>query len=223
MSRPGLADPSVQHWLAPAANFSGDIIAVARAPDHRLYVLLADATGHGLAAAISVLPVLTMFYGFVEQDYPLGYIVMELNRQLCATMPSGRFVAASLLCLDEEKRRAQLWQGGMPPILLLDAQGATKTRFSARHLPLGIVEFDEEMAEIADIELQPGEQFALFSDGLVEAADADDTQFGLDRLCEVLAKAPPAHRKDAVRGAIYAHAGVSPLHDDVSLILVGNA
>ncbi|HET7797541.1 MAG TPA: SpoIIE family protein phosphatase, partial [Nevskia sp.] len=187
MSRPGLADTSVRHWIAPAANFSGDIIAVARAPDHRLYVLLADATGHGLAAAISVLPVLTMFYDFVERGYPLDYIVTELNRQLCTTMPSGRFVAASLLWLDEETGRAHLWQGGMPDILLLDAQGAVKARFPAQQLPLGIVEFDEEAAVIPDIKLQPGEQFALFSDGLIEAADAAGVQFGMGRLCEALA------------------------------------
>jgi CheY-like chemotaxis protein len=221
MSRPGLADPSVQHWLSPAANFSGDVIAAARAPDHSLYVLLADATGHGLAAAISVLPVLTMFYDFVERGYPLDYIVAELNRQLCATMPSGRFVAASLLWLDEETRRAHLWQGGMPDILLVDARGAVKRRFSAQQLPLGIVEFDEETAVIPDIELQPGEQFVLFSDGLIEAADAQGRQFGLERLCEVMAKAPPQRRLDAVRASIHAHAGSDPVHDDISLLLVG--
>ncbi|MGE5469087.1 MAG: SpoIIE family protein phosphatase [Ignavibacteria bacterium] len=221
MSRPGLSDPSVQHWLAPAANFSGDVIAAARAPDNALYVLLADATGHGLAAAISVLPVLTMFYDFVERGYPLDYIVAELNRQLCSTMPSGRFVAASLLWLNEETRRAHLWQGGMPDVLLLDAQGGAKACFRAQQLPLGIVDFDEDAAEVVEVELQPGEQFVLFSDGLIEAADTNGAQFGLPRLSEVLAKAPPGQRIDAVRAAVYAHSGIGPLHDDISLLLVG--
>ena len=221
MSRAGLADAAVQHWLAPAANFSGDAIAAARAPDDSLYLLLADATGHGLAAAISVLPVLTMFYDFVERGYPLDYIVAELNRQLCSTMPSGRFVAASLLWLNEETRRAQLWQGGMPDVLQLDAQGGVRARFSARQLPLGIVEFDEESAGITEIELQPGEQFVLFSDGLIEATDTAGHQFGLARLQEVLAKAPTAQRLDAVRAGVYAHTGIGQFHDDISLLLVG--
>ncbi|MDD5249560.1 MAG: SpoIIE family protein phosphatase [Rhodocyclaceae bacterium] len=221
MSRPSLSDPLIRHWIAPAANFSGDVIAAARTPEGHLCVLLADATGHGLAAAISTLPVLTVFYGHVEQGYPLGYIVKELNRYLCATMPSGRFVAASLLCVDEGAQRARLWQGGMPDILLLDAQGGTKTHFAAQHLPLGIVEFDEDMAAITEIELQPDDQFVLFSDGLIEAADAAGEQFGLARLQEVLAKAPAAQRLDAVRASVYAHAGLGQLHDDVSLLLVG--
>ncbi len=221
MSRQGLADPAISHWIAPAANFSGDVIAAGRSPEGWLYVLLADATGHGLAAAISVLPVLTLFYGYVEHGYPLGYIVMELNRQLRATMPSGRFVAASLLCIKEEGQSAHLWQGGMPDILLLAADGRLKNRYSAQHLPLGIIDFEEGMAAITDIEFLPGEQFALFSDGLIEATDSAGQQFGLERLQDVLAKTPAAGRIDAVRGSLYTHTGIGQFQDDVSLLLVG--
>ncbi len=223
MSRQGLSDPSIRHWIAPAASFSGDVIAAARCPDGRLYVLLADATGHGLGAAISVLPVLTVFYSQVEQGYPLGYLVKELNRQLRATMPSGRFVAASLLCLDERNGSAELWQGGMPDILLLDAAGRLKTRFSASHLPLGIVDFDADMATLTPVEFARGDQFVLFSDGLIEAADEAGEQFGMARLEEVLAKAPPASRLDAVRAGLYAHTGIGQFSDDISLLLVGIA
>ena len=221
MSRPGLSDASIRHWLAPAANFSGDVIAAARAPDGWLYVLLADATGHGLAAAISVLPVLTLFYGHVEQGYPLGYIVMELNRQLRVTMPSGRFVAATLLCMNQDAGVAHLWHGGMPDVLLLGVDGKARTCFSAQHLPLGIVDFDEDMGAITDIEFAPGEQFVLFSDGLIEAADEAGSQFSLTRLQEVLEKAPAAGRIEAVRTSLYAHTGIGQFQDDVSLLLVG--
>jgi len=222
MSRPGLSDPSISHWIMPAANFSGDVIAAARAPEgERLYVLLGDATGHGLAAAISVLPVLTVFYGHVELGYPLGYLVMELNRQLRATMPSGRFVAASLLCIDEASRTAELWQGGMPDVLLVDASGELKQRLPAQHLPLGIIDFDEDMARLTTIQLAPGDQFALFSDGLIEAADPDGEPFGLERVAEVMKRAPPAERLHALRTALDAHTGIGQFHDDISLLLVG--
>jgi serine phosphatase RsbU (regulator of sigma subunit) len=217
-----LSDPAVQHWITPAANFSGDVIAVARAPEgERLYILLADATGHGLAAAISVLPVITVFYSHVELGYPLDYLVMELNRQLRATMPSGRFVAASLLCIDEEAGSAELWQGGMPDIFLLDATGKPKERFAARHLPLGIVDFDQEMAELTHIEFGKSEQFVLFSDGLIEAVDADGVQFGIERLLDVLGKSPAENRLAAVRGSLYGHTGIGQPQDDISLLLVG--
>ena len=223
MTRPGLADPALRHWIAPAANFSGDVIAAARAPEgERLYVLLGDATGHGLAAAISVLPVLTVFYGHVELGYPLGYLIMELNRQLRATMPSGRFVAASLLCIDDESRTAELWQGGMPDMLIVDAAGRLKQRLQAQHLPLGIVDFDEDMARLTRIEMAPGDQFVLFSDGLIEAADPEGDAFGIERVAEVLEKSPPDGRLEALRAALDAHTGMGQSHDDISLLLVGS-
>ena len=222
MTRPGLADPAICHWISPAANFSGDVIAATRAPEgDRLYVLLADATGHGLAAAISVLPVLTVFYGHVELGYPLDYLVMELNRHLRATMPPGRFVAASLLCIDEAAGTAELWQGGMPDVLLIGADGKLKQRFAAAHVPLGIVDFDEDMGRLTSIAVAPGDQFALFSDGLIEAVDSAGIPFGVGRVIEVLEKAPPERRLDAVRAALGAHTGIGQLHDDISLLLVG--
>jgi len=222
MSRPGLADAAIRHWIAPAANFSGDVIAAARAPQgDRLYVLLADATGHGLAAAISVLPVITVFYSQVEVGRPLDQLVMELNRQLRATMPPGRFVAASLLCIDEQAGSAELWQGGMPETVLLDVAGRPKSRFPARHLPLGIVDFDAAMGTLTHIEFAPGEQFVLYSDGLVEAADGEGVQFGIERLLTAVGQVAAEARVDAVRSSLYRHTGIGQLHDDISLLLVG--
>lgn len=138
-------------------------------------------------------------------------------------MPSGRFVAATLLWLNQETRKAQLWQGGMPDVLLLDRQGHANACHSSRQLPLGILEFDEDAAAITEIDVPAGAQLVLFSDGLIEAPDGAGKQFGMARLREVLAKAPPGQRLDAVRAAVYAHAGIGPLHDDVSLLLVGAA
>jgi PAS domain S-box-containing protein len=69
--REDLDDPLVHYWLTPAENFSGDVIAATRSSSGRLYAVLADATGHGLTAAISTLPVLTLFYRMAAADTPL--------------------------------------------------------------------------------------------------------------------------------------------------------
>ena len=61
LRRPGLNDPRLRYKVIAADNFSGDVVAACRSPEGRFYALLADATGHGLAAAISVLPVLAIF------------------------------------------------------------------------------------------------------------------------------------------------------------------
>ena len=64
LHRPGLRDPRLRYKVTATENFSGDIVAASRSPEGRFYALLADATGHGLPAAISVLPVLALFYRY---------------------------------------------------------------------------------------------------------------------------------------------------------------
>ena len=95
----------VAFQVSPADNFSGDMVLAARSPDGRLYALLADAVGHGLASAVSALPVVQEFYRLVEQGESLGAIVESINFILVNALPAGRFVAGAFVCLDETARR----------------------------------------------------------------------------------------------------------------------
>jgi len=220
MARKGLSDPRLHHWSTPATDFSGDVIAAARCSDGRLCVLMADATGHGLPAAISVLPVLISFYTMVEQDFPIGFIAYDLNRQLLDFMPTGRFVAASLICFDESGQAAQLWLGGMPDLMIVEPDGKTCRRVASEHLALGIIDFDEEMAGVKAISCVPGSQLVVVSDGVVEAASPQGEAFGFDRLAGALCSAAPPDRLAAVRRALTAHLGGAELHDDTSILLI---
>jgi two-component system, HptB-dependent secretion and biofilm response regulator len=218
--RKGLKDPKVNYWLTPASDFSGDIVAASRSPKGRLYGLLADGTGHGLAAAISLLPVLTTFYGLAEHDYPLGFIAYEMNRQLMAFMPTGRFVAAGMICFNPETRVADVWVGGMPDMLLIDADGTIHSRIAVAHLPLGIVDFDEESAAVQRVECPPGSQLVLSSDGLSEATNIAGEAFGFARLTAALTSVAVGGRLECVKNAVTEHSAGAVAHDDISLLLI---
>ncbi len=220
MLRKGLSDKAVRHWMAPASNFSGDIVAATRGPTGDLYVMLADATGHGLGAAICTLPVLSVFYSLAETGAALAWIVSEVNHQLLATMPVGRFVAAAVICVDCTRHQAEVWVGGTPDVLLIDAQGGVRQRFPSTQLPLGVQEFEDDQASPQRVELSATDQFVLLSDGLVEATDAGGRQFGIDGLIGALAAAPQPERLAAVKSAVGEHTGGLAPHDDVSLLLI---
>ncbi len=220
MQRTGLHDPSVSYWLAAAENFSGDIVAATRGPEGDLFVLLADATGHGLGAAICTLPVLSVFYSMAETGAALSGIVHEVNRQLQATLPIGHFVAATLLRVEAEGDHADVWVGGTPDLLLLNATGAIQRRLASVNLPLGIDASDQNSVKHESIILQPGDQFVLFSDGLVEAENGNGQAFGYVQLLAALASAAADYRLDAVKLALAQHMGNTPPHDDISLMLI---
>ena len=220
MKRGGLSGPQLHYWFAPTATFSGDIIAAAPCPESKLYTLMADATGHGLAAAITVLPVLSVFHAMAERGRQVAEILAEINRNLRTTLPPGRFVAATLLCVDGTNNTAEVWIGGMPDLQLLDKDGRLLKTLKSSQLPLGIVDFDTGMSATTKITWETGSQFVMYSDGLIEAANQAGEPFGVERLGNALLGARADQRVAAVQDALASHTGSAVPHDDISLMLV---
>lgn len=220
LHRSGLRDRCLRYKVIPAAHFSGDIVAAARSAEGQFYALLADATGHGLAAAISVLPVLALFYRMTKLSRSVQDIVQELNQQLQESMPIGRFVAVTLVCLDEKSRRGEIWVGGTPEAFLLDGRGQVVQTFPSANLPLGIVESSELGGAPEAFTWEPESQLVLCSDGLLEATNAADEQFGMQGLIHAAANTSPADRFDKIEQALQAYQDGSPASDDVSLMLI---
>lgn len=220
LHRPSLNDPRLHYTVIPAANFSGDAVAAARSEQGRLYALLMDATGHGLAAAISVLPVLAVFYRMVAHNRSVREIIQELNQQLHDSMPVGRFVAATLICLDEAERKGEAWVGGTPGALLFDGAGRQICEFASTQTPLGIVGNAEIDANPAEFTWQTGNQLVLCSDGLLEAENAEGQPFGHSGLAAAMAGCPAETRLEAINAALAQHLGQATACDDVSIVLV---
>ncbi|MDY0013942.1 MAG: SpoIIE family protein phosphatase [Rhodocyclaceae bacterium] len=214
-----MADPRVQHAVMPTRHFSGDLVVVAR-NEGRLYAMLADATGHGLAAALSVQPALSTFYRGAASNQPLAALVAEINNQLRDSLPVGRFVGAALLCLDEVRGCGEVWVGGIPEVWLLDGAGQVTTRFPSTHLPLGIEASTPQESQPQTFAIQPSLQVVMASDGVLEASAPGGPPFGPERLLACLAAAGPAARVARVREHLAAHLAGAPAHDDMSVLVV---
>lgn len=218
--RHGLADERLCYWVQAAENFSGDVIAAALSKRGVLHVLLADATGHGLTAAISVVPILTLFYRLAELNRSLERVVLEMNRELRETMPTGRFVAATLLSYDQRSGQVRLWQGGMPEVLHLDAEGNILARHASEQLPLGIMDAAEGMTAIRSFSVSNGDQIVLLSDGLIEAENQAGEAFGIERVEQALRKSRNKEQLRSLQSALRRHVGTRPPHDDISVLVV---
>ena len=220
MHRVGLQDRRLRYRVIPAEHFSGDIVAAAHSGDGRFYVLLADATGHGLAAAISVLPVLALFYRMTKLNRSVQEIVSELNQQLKESMPVGRFVAVTLACLDESTRQGDIWVGGTPEAFLFDRNGRITATFPSANLPLGIVSSAELGGTPQTFTWDAESQLVLCSDGLLEATNPSNEQFGKIGLIGAVANTLPGDRFEKILAALETHQNGCPASDDVSLMLI---
>lgn len=215
-----LDDRAIQHRITPASHLSGDVIAAARTPGNALHVLLADGTGHGLAASLSVMPVVQPFYAMTEKGFGLPAIVREVNRKVREWSPIGRFVAATFVSVDAREATVSVWNGGNPPVIMVNEQGEEVHRFLSKHLPLGIAN-DENMDDSVErMSFGPGAQLIACSDGVVEAMSPGGEEFGIDRLAQSGAGARGERRMHALNAALNEHLAGAAAHDDLSLIIV---
>ena len=215
-------DPSgvLRAWIAPAVKFSGDTVVAERSPDGSLKILVADGVGHGLAAALNVLPVGRAFQSMAQKGFGLPALVSELNHVIRRDLPSHRFVAATLVNIDAGEGLIEVWNGGNPACVAVDSLGGVVEVWPSQHLPLGIVDSSELDAQPERRSLRPDAQLLLYSDGAIEALDAHGAAFGEPALLRALTGAAPAERFEAVKMALVDHLAGQPAGDDVTLVLL---
>ncbi|OFC69443.1 fused response regulator/phosphatase [Alteromonas confluentis] len=157
--------------LSPAAVFNGDVFLCESSPAGGLYFLVGDFTGHGLASAIGVLPVSRTFRFLARKGYSAGEIAAQLNTTLGSLLPPDMFCAAAVIEVDASGCRFNIWNGGLPSLLLKSSTNLSMYKVVSRHMALGILESDEFDAECEIIEGEPGDQLLVYTDGLMEVMD----------------------------------------------------
>ncbi len=217
--REQLDNPLIQHHLQPASVVSGDLLLVCTSRSNDTYVMLADATGHGLPAALTLIPLSQTFYAMAAKGFQLSSIMHELNQQHRAHSPSDRFVAALAACYRPREGILEVWNGGIPTALLLSSQGQVLWRFRSQNLPLGIVDGEMFSREVEAFKLpEESAQLFMYSDGLVEATNAAGEAFGNQRLQDILQHTPPESRLNNLQSSLGKHLGDLQAHDDVSYL-----
>lgn len=208
-------------WHVPATRFSGDLIVAEKYSDDRLYLLHADSTGHGLTAALPLLPVSQTFYHMAKEGYSISQIAKSMNQQLKATMPINRFVAVSIILIDFNTNVIEVWNGGNPSIFLVNENKEIVKQFHSEHLALGILPDAGFDGRTEFVSCEGNNAVVLYSDGLIEAANAEGKEFDEDMLIETLTSDidAPMLRNNIVE-AVSNHLNGEKAHDDISLVVL---
>lgn len=211
--------PNIRYLVSPVAITNGDLLLATRTPEGRQRVLVGDFTGHGLAAALGAMPVSDAFLSMTRDGVPLERVVVELNAKLRAHFPTGLFLAACLLEVDELAGKLAVWNGGMPDVLVArDTQGIS-LRLRSRHLPLGVAgdSMFEAGAEVVDV--RPGDRVLAYTDGVLEARNPDGKMFGEEGFTAcVTCDMPEDGWFEALRERLAAFRGSAAQADDLTLI-----
>jgi len=167
----------------PMSSVAGDFYDFLVMDDKHLGILIADVSGHGLPSAL----IASMLQSALAWQSPHasdpGQVLSGLNRSINGKF-DRHFVTAAYLFVDMEQGTVKYAGAAHPPLLFWHAKPGRATEYVENGLMLG--PFADSSYASVTISPQRGDRIVLFTDGIVEAKNSSGSEFGLDRLKQIL-------------------------------------
>jgi serine phosphatase RsbU (regulator of sigma subunit) len=163
----------------PMSSVAGDFYDFIGTDAKHVGILIADVTGHGLAAALIASMLKVALHAQAHHASAPATVLSGLNRALCG-MFQQYFVTAAFVFVDLEKQILSYAGAGHPPLLWWRKSTGYTGELMENGLMLGL--FPEATYCALQVSVGSGDRIVLYTDGIAEAANESDEQFGTDRL-----------------------------------------
>jgi sigma-B regulation protein RsbU (phosphoserine phosphatase) len=209
----------------PADNIAGDYYdALPLTPSHDdgpvFMLCLADVCGHGIPAAMGAAMLKTLLLDACEKTSDPAAVLCHMNRRFAEVSLPGDFASMFLALVRPGRGELAYASAGHEYGYLVGLDGRL-CPLPATGILIGIE--PQWPWETSRLPVRAGDRLLLVSDGVTEAVDAQNRQFGRERLAELLQSAPvnTDGLLRAVQNALLEHTGGTPLRDDVTIVVVG--
>lgn len=217
----------------PGRSVSGDFVWTVQHHRDMLDVLVADVMGKGLSAAL--LGAVTKSYLYESTRLltahlePFGRpptpreVLMALQERLSSELRAMEsYVTLSYLRIDRARKVATVVGCGHPPVLHINPRQRTCRALKSENLPLGVL--DHELLTATEHPFEHGDVFFLYTDGIVEAENAEQAFYGEDRLRIVLLDTASTRDMDLIVQRVIEDVldfvGSAPRTDDLTCVAV---
>jgi hypothetical protein len=223
---PQIPGISVAYTTRPANTVAGDYYDVFPRPgktseENRVMFAVADVAGKSIPAAMLMATLQASLKTLSTAQVALPELVANMNKYACSNSQGGlRFTTAFLAEYDAARRTFHYINAGHNNPILRRASGLIE-RLDVGGLPLGIL--PDAKYESASVTLAPGDWLIIFTDGLVEAENARQEEYGEARLLSAISAATattPNEMLQRLMAELDLFVGQTPQHDDVTCLLV---
>jgi sigma-B regulation protein RsbU (phosphoserine phosphatase) len=204
----------------PAKEVGGDFYDFIPISTDKWGLTIADVSGKGVPAALFMALSRTLVRASATGNPKVGDAIEKANDLICADSKSGMFVTLFYAILDAKKKSLRYVNAGHNPPLLKQPSGST-VLLKADGIALGVI--DGITLEEADLQLESGDIVTLFTDGVTEAINEKEEQFGQQRLLSIIEENRTLPAKEIIRkiqDTVATHSGGQPQFDDITLMIL---
>ena len=226
---PSVSGLDVDARYLAAQKVSGDLYDVFSLGYGRIGVAVADVSGKGMSASLLMAICRTTLRQIAPLHGSPARVLAELNRSLGGDVRAGMYVTIAYAVVDAGRNQVTIARAGHELALLSRRDAATGAFLSefvgSEGMPVGLVDADLFETAIADrtVEFAPGSTLVLYTDGLTEAPNAEEQEFGGARLADALRAAHTGSAReinDGILEAVERFSGTVGLRDDYTLLTV---
>jgi phosphoserine phosphatase RsbU/P len=198
----------------------GDYYDFIKYEDGRVAMMVGDVAGKGMPAALLMSSLQARVHVVFEEPDHLAQKMTRLNKGTCASCPDNRFITFFTCIADPKTGLLVYTNAGHNPPLVVRAKGGFETLGGAGGMILGILPMAQYQE--SSVTLASGDILVLFSDGVTEAVDPEDHDFGEERLANLVAllrDRPAAEIVEEVHRAVHAFTQGAPAADDITVVI----
>jgi sigma-B regulation protein RsbU (phosphoserine phosphatase) len=221
-SAPRVAGLDLAGGCVPMRAVGGDYFDFLPLDDRHLAMAVADVAGKGMPAALVMAAIVASLRSQAHQHIAsMPRLAAALNVQMYDWTDTGGFVTLFYACLDCVERRLRYVSAGHNPPVLVRASGQVLSLSEAGGLPLGVI--PGATYEQAEISLSSGDVLVAYTDGVTEACNEQQEEFGETRLIQAVLNATPcpAHQIwQSVLGAVREWCAGAAQSDDITALVM---
>jgi len=170
------------HDYRPSRMVGGDMFDVLALNTDEIAIMMADVSGHGLAAALLTSVAKVLFRTGAEQCPDPARLLRWLNRQISSYLATGEFLTVFLALWNAKTREFRYAGAGHPPALLFTPGLGSVVRLGVSSGIVGVMPDGEFLA--ASLQLRAGQRIVCYTDGITEAMNAQEKMFGENGLAD---------------------------------------
>lgn len=209
----------------PARIISGDYYDYLELDENRFGVAIADVSGKGVPAGLLMAMCRSALRSVAREKSSPAEALAVVNRQLFPDIREDMFISMAYCILNQDNGKAVIARAGHDPALLYRQETGKVELLRSPGLALGVDDGDvfERVTKDQEIELHQGDCLLFYTDGVREAVNADDEEFGMDRMSECFRSTAPLGAEAVLtrmQEELRQFTGEGPQMDDITLVAI---